>query len=241
MILDECKVKLHRDGYCEFNIEEFDIESLSVLEKIKYKSNDSEYLENFSLLRMDYNDGIEHIQFSKQYKSHKEANENKLEFVKKYNEKFVSQIWLYRNLQTGDDAFEKNMKVIFYKILKYFYNKDESTTTLGLQWTLYNDGCFLKDHNDGQGEEYQNTCAILIYLNEEWEENWGGNLLLRNTKHANDIFKKTTHKVIPTFGKVAIIDLETFDTSHAVEKVIGEHNRFTILSFAVSKEKREKN
>lgn len=43
------------------------------------------------------------------------------------------------------------------------------------------------------------------------------------------------YKVIPTFGKVAIIDLKTFDTSHAVECVNGNHNRCTLLAFATSK------
>jgi hypothetical protein len=48
------------------------------------------------------------------------------------------------------------------------------------------------------------------------------------------------HKVVPTFAKVAIIDLKTFDTSHAVEDIIGDHNRCTILSFATSKTPRIK-
>lgn len=232
--------KLHSEGYCEFDIKDFDIKFLPILESIKYNLNDTEYLNEFSLLRMDYNDGVDRVQLSKQYDSHNMANEAKFEFLEKYNEEFISQIWLYRNLQTGNDRFEPRLKDMFYEILKYFYGKDETNTTLGIQWTLYNQYCFLKDHNDGQGDEYQNICAILIYLNDVWDEQWGGNLLLRNTKYANDNSKKTVYKVIPRFGKVAIIDLETFDTAHAVEKIIGEHNRATILAFAISKEKRKK-
>ena len=60
-------------------------------------------------------------------------------------------------------------------------------------------------------------------------------MVLRNTSDKNDKNIKTTHKVIPEFGKVAIIDLEIFDTSHAVEDIIGDHNRCTLLAFATSK------
>jgi Rps23 Pro-64 3,4-dihydroxylase Tpa1-like proline 4-hydroxylase len=107
-------------------------------------------------------------------------------------------------------------------------------------WTCYSEGCFLKNHNDGKCEDYQNVCAILIYLNEEWDESWGGNLVLRNTSDKNNQNIKTIHKVIPEFGRVAIIDLEIFDTSHAVDDIIGDHNRCTLLSFATSKTKRQK-
>jgi Rps23 Pro-64 3,4-dihydroxylase Tpa1-like proline 4-hydroxylase len=119
--------------------------------------------------------------------------------------------------------------------LEYFYKETLPDTKIGQQWTCYSEGCFLKDHNDGQGVEYQNTCAILIYLNEEWDESWGGNLILRNKKnHKEDNGDYIPYKVIPTFGKVAIIDLKIFDISHAVECVNGNHNRCTLLAFATS-------
>ena len=75
------------------------------------------------------------------------------------------------------DGFEKSLSTlklfkdikifsnVYYRILEYFYKKNEKDTNCGLQWTCYSEGCFLKDHNDGQGDTYQNTCAILIYLN----------------------------------------------------------------------------
>ena len=88
------------------------------------------------------------------------------------------------------------------------------------------------------GNDSNRLAGILIYLNEEWDENWGGNLILRDSKITHD--KTTAYKVIPTFGKVVIIDLEIFDTSHAVDNIIGDHNRCTLLSFATSKTKRKK-
>jgi Rps23 Pro-64 3,4-dihydroxylase Tpa1-like proline 4-hydroxylase len=237
MKLTEAKNKLHKIGYCEFNLQDFDDKSISVLEKIKYKVTDLEYPKKFKRLRFDYH-GEEIVQSSEEYDTHDLSNIKKIDLLKKYDESGIDQIWLQCDANFPDDSFSKDITKIFYSILEYFYGKTDIDVNMGTQWTLYNEGCFLKDHNDGQGEEYQNTCAILIYLNEEWQEEWGGNLILRNTKNTMD--KEVAHKVIPKFGTVAIIDLETFDTSHAVEKVIGEHNRFTILSFATSKTKREK-
>lgn len=237
MKLIEAKDKLHKIGYCEFNLSELNSQFLSTLEKIKYKSNDDKYPKQFKRLRFDYH-GDEVVQSSEEYETHDLCNQKKFDLLKKYNESGIDQIWLQRDANFPDDNFAKDMSKIFYNILEYFYGKTEKDVIMGMQWTLYNEGCFLKDHNDGQGDEYQNTCAILIYLNEDWQEEWGGNLILRNTKKTTDT--EVAHRVIPKFGKVAIIDLEVFDTSHAVEKVIGEHNRFTILSFATSKTKRQK-
>jgi len=238
MKLIEAKNKLHEIGYCDFDLSEYNNEFFSILEKIKYVTNDKEYLEGFTNLRFDYHsdDDIMHVQSYENYKTFDLCNEKKVELLKKYSESGIAQIWMSK---VFNSEINVNVKKIFYNILEYFYGKTEKDVNAGIQWTLYNEGCFLKDHNDGQGIEYQNTCAILIYLNEDWEQEWGGNLILRNTKNTNNN-KEVAHRVIPKFGKVAIIDLETFDTAHAVEKVIGEHNRFTILAFMISKTKREK-
>lgn len=234
MKLIEAKNKLHEIGYCDFDLSEYNNEYYLILEKIKYVTNNKEYLEGYTNLRFDYHsdNDDEHVQSSEHYETFDLCNEKKVEFLKKYSESGISQIWMSRYIDP-----EINVRKIFYNILEYFYGKTEKDVNAGIQWTLYNEGCFLKDHNDGQGIEYQNTCAILIYLNEDWEQAWGGNLILRNTKNTND--KEVAHRVIPKFGKVVIIDLQTFDTSHAVEKVIGEHNRFTVLAFITSKTKRE--
>lgn len=241
MTLIEAKEKLHNIGYCEFELKDFNEEYYKLFEKIKYKKEDLKYLENFKALRFDYHredsETNEHINFREHFSSFKDANLKKEEILKKYDYEGLAQCWLIS--ETSPDNFlDKRFRYVYYDILEYFYNKNITHVNMGLQWTCYSENCFLKDHNDGQGDEYQNTCAILIYLNEEWNESWGGNLILRNTKYTKS--NGIAHKVIPTFGKVAIIDLETFDTSHAVEDIIGDHNRCTLLAFATSKTKREK-
>jgi Rps23 Pro-64 3,4-dihydroxylase Tpa1-like proline 4-hydroxylase len=239
MTLEESKISLKTNGYCDFDLKEFSPEYYNLLEKIKYKTEDTKYLENFKVIRFDYHneeDNI-HINHREIFENFDTANLKKEELLKEYDYEHTAQMWLISEstpMHTIDEKFEN----LFYDILEYFYNETEDDVRMGQQWTCYSEKCFLKDHNDGQGDEYQNTCAILIYLNEEWDESWGGNLILRNTRHTND--GVVAHKVVPTFAKVAIIDLKTFDTSHAVEDIIGDHNRCTILSFATSKTPRIK-
>ena len=240
MTLIEAKESLKLKGYCDFELKDFNEEYYNLFEKIKYKKEDVEYLNYFKMVRFDYhNESTEtHVRHSKQFDSFEDANIFKKELLKTYDYENMSQLWI-SSLQFPKDFIDKKFETVFYDILEYFYNKTQKDVTMAPQWTCYSEGCFLKDHNDGRGEEYQNTCAILIYLNEEWKEEWGGNLILRNTKYTNNN-GMVSYKVVPTFGKVAVIDLEIFDTSHAVEDIIGDHNRCTLLSFATSKTKRQK-
>ena len=234
MTLIEAKESLKLNGYCDFELKDFNKDYYNLFEKIKYKKEDVKYLNNFKMIRFDYhNESTDtHVNSSKQFDSFANANIEKNELFKKYDYENMAQLWI-QSLNSPKDFIDEKFDEVYYNILEYFYNKTKLDVTMAPQWTCYSEGCFLKDHNDGQGEEYQNTCAILIYLNEEWDENWGGNLILRNNKTTNDGI--VAHKVMPTFGKVAIIDLEIFDTSHAVEDIIGDHNRCTLLSFATSK------
>jgi len=62
--------------------------------------------------------------------------------------------------------------------------------------------------------------VVLIYLNEEYDENNGGVLILN-----------TNEKVLPKIGNIAILDLSSFDIEHQVTEVIGEQNRYCVLSF----------
>jgi Rps23 Pro-64 3,4-dihydroxylase Tpa1-like proline 4-hydroxylase len=239
MTLEQAKNNLKEIGYCDFDLKDFNTEYYRLLEKIKYKISDKKYLENFKVTRFDYHneESDVHVNYRETFETFAQANVKKEELLKEYDYEHMAQLWFLSEsapMHCIDEKFEK----VFYDILEYFYNQTEADVRMGQQWTCYSEKCFLKDHNDGQGDEYQNTCAILIYLNEEWNENWGGNLILRNTKHTNDGI--VAYKVVPTFGKVAIIDLKTFDTSHAVEDIIGDHNRCTLLSFATSKTPRIK-
>jgi len=250
MTLEESKKSLKLNGYCDFELKDLNEEFYNLFESLKYIDGDTQYLNEFNSVRFDYKPDNE-FDMNKNYhfNSFAESDNKKNEIIKEYDEKHIPQLWLYAvRLPTNSEDFSRTKHIkdknafdnVFYRISEYFYGENEKNVNMGLQWTCYSEGCFLKDHNDGQGDEYQNTCAILIYLNDEWEQDWGGNLILRNTKNPNDKDRFTQYKVVPKFGKVAIIDLKIFDVSHAVEKIIGDHKRCTLLAFATSKTKRDK-
>jgi Rps23 Pro-64 3,4-dihydroxylase Tpa1-like proline 4-hydroxylase len=233
--IEQSKEKLHKDGYCDFDLKDFNPIYYELFEKIKYKTFDDKYLENFIAMKFNYHnhESNTHIDIRPISETFKESIIKKEEFLKNYDYENILQIWHMTETIPKPTIDEITFYTVFYDILEYFYKETKDEIKIHQQWTCYSEGCFLKNHNDGQGIEYQNTCAILIYLNEEWDESWGGNLVLRNTKNQND--DVVAYKVIPTFGKVAIIDLKTFDTSHAVERVIGNHHRCTLLAFATSR------
>ena len=97
--------------------------------------------------------------------------------------------------------------------------EDSEELSIELSSTLYNDKCFLHDHIDGKSP-VKNYASILIYLNENRNEEDGGNLILRGDD-------KIDYKVVPEFGRVTIIDLQNFDIYHAVEKIIN-NKKYTI-------------
>ena len=105
-------------------------------------------------------------------------------------------------------------------IVRYFFDFDESQdyTLFAPAISYYDKGCLLGNHSDGTGTG--RICSLLIYLNEEYDENDGGILILNNEEH-----------IVPTFGRVAIIDLQSFDIPHQVTKVTGGIGRFAILTF----------
>ena len=107
--------------------------------------------------------------------------------------------------------------------MMYFYDFKESQEYSILDFiTYYDRGCVLKPHSDGTGTG--RVCALLIYLNDKYDENDGGILILDKKE-----------KVIPIFGKVAIIDLQNFDIEHEVTEVVSGLGRFALLAFVTKK------
>ena len=56
------------------------------------------------------------------------------------------------------------------------------------------------------------------------------------THHGGILILNNEEKIIPTFGKFAIIDLQSFDIQHQVTEVTGGLGRFAILTFVKKKE-----
>ena len=249
MNIQEAKEKLKKDGYTSFELKDFDEEFYNLL--LPLKCNEEKNLkESYTHLRCDGSFHLdnfredtskEKIKLQTEFESFDAATIKKNEIVdilKTDSKLNISQLWYYSNLnsiirpdrqEVGveyplQEPFSKFEKYV-YNITKHFFDFEDTQEfcLFAAMSTYYNEGCSLASHGDGTGTG--RICALLIYLNEEYDEKDGGILVLNNEE-----------KVIPTFGKVAIIDLQSFDIQHAVTEVTGGLGRFAILTFVKKKE-----
>jgi Rps23 Pro-64 3,4-dihydroxylase Tpa1-like proline 4-hydroxylase len=239
----EAKEKLKKDGYTWLELSQFNPEFYNFL--LPFKCNEENNLKDkLTSLRCDakkdvyemndkdevvsYNTAFS-VKFADDFETFEKASDKKEELVeifKKDTDIFCSQVWYYNDLNVifNDSEFPKYKEYI-ENLVKYYFDFEETQEFILFSPTLtyYDMDCELKNHSDGTGTG--RVCALLIYLNEEYDENNGGYLVLNNTE-----------KVIPTFGRVAIIDLQTFDIPHMVTKVTGGMGRYAMLSFIKRKE-----
>ena len=115
------------------------------------------------------------------------------------------------------------IKKIYIKIISDYY-KDYSDRISHSQFnnsdlTLYIKGNGIVPHSDGVDEN--RVCAILIYLNDDYIDGVGGELIIDNEV-----------KVKPIIGQIAILDFTKSNPIHSVEKVISDNfERFAFLKF----------
>lgn len=88
----------------------------------------------------------------------------------------------------------------------------------GITLQIHKKGWGIQSHKDGNVGD--RTCAILIYPNKGWEEGFGGNLILNDSE-----------KIIPTFGKVVILDMTKSNVQHEVDIVTTDLPRMSLVSF----------
>jgi Rps23 Pro-64 3,4-dihydroxylase Tpa1-like proline 4-hydroxylase len=108
------------------------------------------------------------------------------------------------------------LREVFTSIIEDVYPADSYDTNFFINCTMYNKLCYINRHQDGNaGHRLTN---ILIYLNEDYVEGMGGEIVI------ND------EKVNPELGKVAIIDFSENNPTHAVTEVLDENfRRITII------------
>lgn len=219
---------LFREGYLVFDLESYDIELYNELQN----SFDSTIAKNsINRLRMDGvcydNNAVKEI--LKKYDlddydiqpSHVKINSETSEYQSIVNElipnySHISQIWFYcsnpeqTGLQTISDKINK-------KISKELYNQTIKGHCVS-ELTLYTDGCFIESHNDGV-QNFRN-CVILVYLNNEWKSEDGGELIINKNQF-----------IPPTFGKIVVLDFLHNNIEHAVNHVKNDFERYTLIKF----------
>ena len=107
-------------------------------------------------------------------------------------------------------------------VKKYYSDKLRETGNLfgvtNLQF--YDEGCEIKLHDDGRQKD--RLCVFLYFLNDEWNEENGGHLIL-HTKDGNPI------KVNPVFPNFVVLDTDV-NLFHEVE-LVKKETKYNIVSF----------
>lgn len=230
------KADLKLKGYCQFNLKDLNENSYNVLKRSLICNSEKNIKERFNQIRADYTLDSKQHHIQDTFKSFEDANLAKEDILKKYSSGEITnlmQVWYHTSMDNiynnTNDVFEDGMEFqsfiddIYTEIVHNFFEhhiEDEISNIV--DFTYYDNGCRLDNHSDGTGTG--RICACLIYLNESYDKNDGGYLVLNNTEI-----------VLPTFGNVAIIDLEKFDVPHCVTEVTGGIGRYAMLSFCKKK------
>jgi Rps23 Pro-64 3,4-dihydroxylase Tpa1-like proline 4-hydroxylase len=110
--------------------------------------------------------------------------------------------------------FQKNF------VKKYYPDKNYNNFVLSTKLQFYNKGCEIKLHDDGQPTN--RICVFLYFLNNEWNENNGGQLVLQDLNN-NDII------INPIFPNFVVLDSDK-NLFHKLEK-IKKDTKYNIVSF----------
>lgn len=224
-IILKAKKQLHEIGYCSFNLKDFDEQLFDLVFKCRV-TNDEIEKKNVTSLRVDFEnyehpiDGV-----FENFKTFEQAELKKIEILKNCKEDNIFQIWYFNG--TKMNTKEWKLIPVYDKITKYFYDLDDNIDLhFNSQFTMYDKDCFLKNHNDGITPG--RICVVLVYLNENYDFNNGGILIIDNKE-----------KIIPELGTISVLDLSKFNSSHEVTKVTGNKKRYTALSFVSYKKKQD--
>jgi hypothetical protein len=150
---------------------------------------------------------------------------NQIETKLKNISSSISQIWYY-----GQNGYSNKINNILSKIYQktiielysnYISNKDNYFNTISnkTELTLYIKDNFIEVHNDGYLKG--RLCVILIYLNDDYNNTFGGELILNNS-----------NVIEPKFGNVVILDFTENNPLHSVNSVLSDNfKRFAFIKF----------
>jgi Rps23 Pro-64 3,4-dihydroxylase Tpa1-like proline 4-hydroxylase len=141
------------------------------------------------------------------------------EFVKE-NQRDITQKWFEFS---GFDMDCKYFMEISKKILDKFYPNININYKESPQFTLYEDGHFIAEHNDGKNID--RVCALIIYLSYDEDYNDGGGELIV-TGNSGKIYT-----IKPTFGTFSLLDFTKNNLKHSVSEVKNGFKRYAFISF----------
>ena len=146
--------------------------------------------------------------------------------IKKMKSEDIYPTWVFGTSYNKDIVSIVNDDILkdFQKkfVEKYYSDKLRETGNLfgGTNLQFYDEGCEIKLHDDGRQEN--RLCVFLYFLNDEWNEENGGNLIL-HTKDGSSI------KVNPVFPNFVVLDTDV-NLFHEVE-LVKKETKYNIVSF----------
>jgi Rps23 Pro-64 3,4-dihydroxylase Tpa1-like proline 4-hydroxylase len=201
------------------NDEEYN-KMLSVIEKVKDYSIVNRNTELYCRYMINGDgDSYEHkIPLSKVESRDMYVKENKLTIFQK---------WFEYSMKTEPEKpdYFDFFKDFCKRILNHFYpNCDINYDARTGGFTLYEDGHFIQDHNDGNN--VGRVCVIIIYLSSESEYNndGGGELVIKTNS-----YKEYTIK--PILGTFSLLDFSQNDIHHQVNVVKNGFKRYAFINF----------
>jgi Rps23 Pro-64 3,4-dihydroxylase Tpa1-like proline 4-hydroxylase len=105
-------------------------------------------------------------------------------------------------------------------VKKYYSDKSYKSYMKNVKLQFYDKDCEIKLHDDGKPAD--RICVFLYFLNNDWNDENGGHLILYNKN--NDKIK-----INPTFPNFVVLDSD-LNLFHEVEKV-NQNIKYNIVSF----------
>lgn len=200
--------KLVSDGYLLFHLDNETIEKLKpIADKIKK---------------------VEFTTLKHTNCGNSDSTNDSFENLEKLKEQYAPlkrfQVWYednnFRPKMTNEEyTFIRNL---FISIVENLYPDDSYDDNFHIYSTMYNKMCYINNHQDGTND--LRLTNILIYLNEDYKDGMGGELVIQN-----DI------KIKPELGNVAILDFSQNNPLHAVSEVLDENFRRIAMLVAIGK------
>ena len=154
-----------------------------------------------------------------------DGNYNNLVNVKDYLSNLdgvKSQSWFQGQIDLNYPNILNPIYKIYKLIISNFYALPEqyydNLKRSGVGLTCFETNDFIINHRDGQNDGRYG--ALLLYLNDDWGQDDGGDIILENTT-----------KVSPQFGNVVLFDFTKNNSLHEVIEPIKNKSRFASLTF----------
>ncbi len=135
----------------------------------------------------------------------------------------LAQVWFETN--ECSDNFNEISQYCYNKLISLYPNQSRRFGNPHFTLTIYDKGCFIQNHKDGDDDDKTRLCVLILYLNKDWKKGMGGELIITDETE-NKI------EITPEFGNFAILDFQNYNLNHAVTPITDDNfHRKALISF----------